>query len=330
MKKGRIMRLLGKLTQEFRQDIKFYSLRLALIRAMGTIVGTLGMRQLSMKINRKRDAFVVEYIKKNYGYVFEKYYDCVSNDVNGSPKDAPIWIAWLDGVGQAPPLVKTCIASITKHAGTHPVHIITWENMNEFVNIPTHIIQRAQKGEIGLANFSDVLRVSLIARHGGMWLDSTIYCSKKIPDMYFELPLYTCKCTKIDDRWISKNQWTSFVLAGHVNSVFYVALRDFFEHYWGRESCSIDYLLIDAAIEVARTTIPCVRQWMEQVPCTNEKRDELISRFADKWTPGCLDDLLQGDTVLFKLGYREDYYLQEYTKSGDLSVYGAFLRNFNY
>lgn len=326
MNKGRIVRFLRKLIQEFYQDFYYFSPKLAIVRAVGTISGAIRMRKLSSKMNRKRDSYVIEYIKIHYGYIFEKYRNYVDSGKPYNSKNSPIWVAWLDGLEKAPPLVQVCIASIIRHAGTHPVHIITWENYEQFVYIPEIIVAKAKDHIIKPAHFSDILRVSLLAEHGGIWLDATIFCAHPIPDDYFEMKLFTCKSSILDDRWISKNQWTTFVLGGFAQNELYLSLRDFFEQYWIRESCAIDYLFFDGAIKTACTFIPNVKEWMAQIPCTNEKRDALILRFAEPWTPGCVDDLLQSDTVFFKLGYRETCFLQESTSKGELTVYGAFVR----
>lgn len=64
------------------------------------------------------------------------------------------------------------------------------------------------------------------------------------------------------------------------------------------------------------------------MPYNNIDRDCLILRFADPWKEGCVDDLFEGTTVLFKLGYREKQFLNKFTSKGEPTVYAAFLKNF--
>lgn len=85
-----------------------------------------------------------------------------------------------------PPLVYSCYTSILRNAGTHPVHLVTMENYQNYVEIPEYIIEKLEKGIITWATFSDIMRVSLLARWGGIWLDSTIYLMKPLPNLMYE------------------------------------------------------------------------------------------------------------------------------------------------
>ena len=40
-----------------------------------------------------------------------------------------------------------------------------------------NIEEKFEKGKIGMAHFSDLLRISLLAKWGGMWIDSTALCT---------------------------------------------------------------------------------------------------------------------------------------------------------
>ena len=147
-------------------------------------------------------------------------------------------------------------------------------------------------------------------------------------DNYFESEFFTCKSEPSDIGGVSRNQWTTFCLGGSKYCSIFQVLRNFFFEYWKNEDCAIDYLFFDDAIEIAREYIPEINHLMETVPCNNLDRDRLIRRFADPWEKGCVDDLLKGTTILFKLGYREKQFLNKLTDKGEPTVYAAFLKDF--
>ena len=60
-----------------------------------------------------------------------------------------------------------------------PGHSITEKNYKDYVNMPDYIIRKQQSGEIDLTHFSDILRMMLLARHGGIWMDSTLLIPSK-------------------------------------------------------------------------------------------------------------------------------------------------------
>ena len=78
-------------------------------------------------------------------------------------------------------IVKICVESIKKNAGDHRVIILTDDNYKQYVDIPEWVEEKKKKGVISRTHYSDILRLSLLARHGGMWIDSTFYCTDILP-----------------------------------------------------------------------------------------------------------------------------------------------------
>lgn len=329
MKENRVFRIIKKLILDFAQDVRYYSVKLALLRTGNTIFQTLRLRNLSHYFQTKKDAYVLKYLKNHYSYAFKKpESEKYEKDSISSACIRPIWVCWLEGIENAPILVQKCVSSIIKNAGDHPVHVITRDNYAEYLTLPDYITNKEEKGLIRAAHFSDVLRICLLAQYGGMWLDATIYCKEKIPEEYFEKEFFTCKSELSDVGCVSRNQWTTFCLAGAKDCIVFQTLRNFFFQYWKNEDCAIDYLFFDDAIEVARECVPEINHLIKSVPYNNIDRDCLILRFADPWEKGCVDDLLEGNTILFKLGYREKIFLNKFTSKGEPTVYAAFLKDF--
>ncbi len=96
-----------------------------------------------------------------------------------------IWMCWLQGEEQAPLLVKSCISSWRRSNPDWEVRIITHENLNDYVG---DIISEHHKLMIGqhYAALSDLLRISLIYKYGGVWADATTYCFKPLNDWIFD------------------------------------------------------------------------------------------------------------------------------------------------
>lgn len=329
MKENRVFRIIKRIVVDFVRDVRYYSFKLALLRGGETIFQSLRIRKFSRYFQTKKDDYVLNYLKKIYGYIFSEYESRkYENTYISDTFNQPIWVCWLDGLEQAPMLVQKCVSSIRKNAGRHPVHVITQDNYNKYITLPDYIEIKAEKGLIGAAHFSDILRICLLAQYGGIWLDATIYCKQKIPEDYFEKEFFTCKSEPSDVGCISKNQWTTFCLGGTKNCILFQILKKFFFQYWKNEDCAVDYLFFDDAIEVARECIPEINYLIESVPYNNTDRDRLILRFADPWKKGCVDDLFKGNTILFKLGYREKQFLNEFTSKGEPTVYAAFLKDF--
>lgn len=316
------------ISKEWTQDVQEYSWKLAITRLGSTVFRLLRLNNISVIFANKKNAIVMEYLRLNYGYVFQKYQKNQNSIIlrKSDCKAAPIWVCWFDGVENAPPLVKRCIESIFEHANGHPVHVITWENIFDYVDMPQILKDKVASKKIGLAHYSDILRVHLLEKYGGLWLDATIFCNRDLPEYYFTTEFFTCKSDCTTPGCISSNRWTTFCLGGSEGNILFKVLKDFYLSYWNKESCAIDYLFFDDAIELAQEMIPLVKQEIDSVLENNVRRDELISRFSEPWDELVVADLIDSDTILFKLGYRENKFLQEYDSQGRLTVYSAFIK----
>lgn len=114
-----------------------------------------------------------EYFDKTFKEYLENYK--VTKDIEEGNKEYSnnIWICWFQGIEDAPEIVKTCVNSIKNNSGVHNVVILTDDNYRNYVDIPDIIEKRRKEGIISRTAFSDILRMCLLAKHGGMWLDST-------------------------------------------------------------------------------------------------------------------------------------------------------------
>ena len=86
-----------------------------------------------------------------------------------------IWFLWLQGLGEAPLVVRKCYDSWLKHNPNWPI-IFLDEN-----NIADHIDLKRNDGVTDQA-FSDILRINLLAKHGGVWVDGTCFCTKPLDE----------------------------------------------------------------------------------------------------------------------------------------------------
>lgn len=98
-----------------------------------------------------------------------------------SPGERIIWQFWWQGLENAPPLVKRCLDSVRRHAQGWKVVVVNEQNVAQYVDIPSFIIEKHQQGVITHTHFSDYLRVKLLQRHGGVWIDATVLLTDDIP-----------------------------------------------------------------------------------------------------------------------------------------------------
>ena len=140
---------------------------------------------------RWKDKVFIELLKEKYGYVIGRH-------INKKPKmqniEAPfIWSMWWQGTDNLPEVVKMCFREIQKHRGSHPFTIITEDNYGDYISLPEYITDGLNNGTISRTHFSDIVRMYLLSRYGGMWIDATVLVTRDIPEEFFGMNYCTLR-----------------------------------------------------------------------------------------------------------------------------------------
>lgn len=85
-----------------------------------------------------------------------------------------IWTYWHQGWDAAPPLMRRCLEQMQHHHPAWTVRALDGQALEGLV--PAALVERAEP----TAAFSDRLRLELLATHGGVWLDATVYCMRSL------------------------------------------------------------------------------------------------------------------------------------------------------
>lgn len=127
-------------------------------------------------INTAHSAVIFNRLYKRYSIELNKR---PNYDNNWSATHMPkiIWWLWLQGLDQAPELVRVCLKSLRNNFPDYDIKIITNENIKQYIDLPEEIYNKHNSGWISNAFYSDIIRLSLLAKYGGIWMDSTVYCS---------------------------------------------------------------------------------------------------------------------------------------------------------
>lgn len=92
-------------------------------------------------------------------------------------RTAFVWVCWLQGMNNAPAIVQACLASLKRNLVGKEIRVVDDRNRRQYVQLPDNIEKRWRKKQIPPAHFSDLLRLELLIRYGGTWIDSTVLCT---------------------------------------------------------------------------------------------------------------------------------------------------------
>lgn len=216
-----------------------------------------------------------------------------------------VWVLWWQGENGMPPVVKASIASLRK-ATDKEVVLITQDNINSFVDIPEYIHQKIQKKKISLAALSDYIRVSLLCRYGGLWVDSTILVSERIPDEVYQAELFTIRDKANGNRYVAAGKWNGqFLGTCSCNTRVFYIMKYIFEQYWRKYNVLIDYLFIDYSFEYIYQKDKECRELFNSLPYSNGNMHVLRTMMNEPFNESLFRSLHSDGTFLFKLTYKD-------------------------
>ena len=254
----------------------------------------------------RKNERIFAYLKAKYSDVISKY-QYVSTSQERDSDYSPIWTLWWQGEENIPEVVKTCFDSMNNNRGSHQLLILNKNNFRDYVNLPEYVMKKFEAGSISITHLSEIIREYLLSRYGGLWLDSTIFAARKIPDEIFNMNYFTVKRpVNNKSRFISRGQWTSAVQASRKGDVMSSFIYDFLIENLRCENCFIDYFLIDYVIRIALEEIHECRENFEAIPLNNLNFQALHGLLNSRWDDE-LYDKLKNDTYFFKLAWRTQY-----------------------
>ena len=271
-----------------------------------------------------KDHYILDYLNNLLYDVIEKYrnYEYIA-PVDESGRT--IWALWWQGEENAPDIVKACIRSIRKNANGHKVILLSKENYLSYITLPETIVKKHAAGIISHAAYSDMIRLSLLSKYGGMWIDATVSVSQPIPEELFQMDFFTLKTYNPQYTWVSKSRWTGYYLAGKKGFPFFSFARDALFWHWQKTDYIIDYLLLDYVSELAYQNIPIVRKMIDDLPDNNIRRGKLMEVINNEYDPELFRMLETGETFASKLSWRYGNPVAT-TKDGRLTNYGYLIR----
>lgn len=169
----------------------------------------------------------------------------ITIDKNKEEKSNKIWICWFQGIENAPELVKACYNSVVKNYNDKEIIVLTEENYKQYVDIPEYILKKWEKGYITFAHFSDILRIELLSKYGGLWLDSTIFTTKRSELVFNEnIELFVYKQVDLDRKNPLSIVASSWLIYSNKNNNIINLTKKLLHEYWKNYNHIINYNLI--------------------------------------------------------------------------------------
>lgn len=196
--------------------------------------------------------------------------------IEKSKKDY-VWVCWLQGIENAPEIVKNCYDSVKYWLKDKEIVVVTGENYIQYVSLPDYIIDKWKKGIITNTHFSDLLRLELIIRYGGLWLDATTYLTGMIPDYVEQNDFFVYRNGWMDMELINMGSW--FIYSRYTNNILLIETRKLIYKYWAKYNYLKNYFLLHMFFRMATDEYPVL--W-DRIPMMNQIDQHLLMNELSK------------------------------------------------
>lgn len=285
--------------------------------------------RISTYLMKRKTAWLDKRMDKKYKHLIDSITNMAKAEKAKEKAERRIWVFWGQGEANMPTLIRACYQQLTKN--NEHVTLVTQQNLNEYLDIPEIIYSKVKKGLISWAHFSDIIRTSLLAKYGGLWLDATVWTTRPFPfDDFAHLPFYSAN-SKIPVTDHGTRFWTSFewnwsswcMLTNYKNELLFVFVSKMMMEIAQKEPYWIDYVLQDYFIYYACRKFPQVGEAMTECnKITLEKRGKLAELMNRPFNEAEYKSLTATDYV-FKLSFRTPW--SALTQEGETTYYGALI-----
>lgn len=183
------------------------------------------------------------------------------------PRAVPkqIWLYWDTGEATAPPVVTACIDSWRRRNPGWTVTVLDGDSLAR-LEIPD------KPAAMTVQAYSDLVRLWLLRRHGGVWADATVMCLRPLDDW---LPI-VARHGFFAFVWSEADKWfvlpnvhrimTSWFLASEPDGEIVTAWEARSVAYWQGRSTPHDYYWVHLILEYMTLTERRLRRAFQAMP----------------------------------------------------------------
>ncbi len=229
-----------------------------------------------------------------------------------------VWFYWQQGLENAPELVKACYNSQRKWLKDKKFVVVTGENYREYVSVPEHIEKKWREGLMPSAMFSDCVRLELLIKYGGTWIDSTVLCTGDwFDEKMMKSDLFVFQYYMKNAKGIAGI--SNWFISAKANNRILLILRKMLYQYWKDYDCVVEYFMFHRFFMLIGREMPEEVLAMPRgnsMPCLQmEKRS--ADDFDEEWY-----EKMVSVACFHKMNYR----VSERARKNERSFYNEIVR----
>lgn len=207
--------------------------------------------------------FLIPAIKANSGACLSGKENTGEDRSQTENQPERIFSIWLQGQDRAPKIVQACWRSIRANC-TQELVILDADSLPQWIDIPGFVLEKWESGKMRPAHFTDICRLALLYKHGGLWLDSTDFVSAAIPQWILDEDFFVYQSGNTLKGSYSFIQ--NCFIRGRKGNYLTKAWLDAVLEYWKNEDSVIDYFVHQLIFKKVIENDPVAASFFDRMP----------------------------------------------------------------
>jgi hypothetical protein len=190
------------------------------------------------------------------------YYKIAEYFTKNNTINKTIWLLWFQGWDNAPYLQKIVAESWVRNNPTWKVEYLDIDNLKNYITDVDYIYDETK--HISYQAKSDIIRLSLLKNHGGVWADSTFLCMQPLDSWIY-------KSIEASDFWMYHGNGAgmdiemgpaSWFIVSKKGSYIITKWKEKCDYYWNSNNSTDNYFWMDSLFkELVETDEEFTKQW---------------------------------------------------------------------
>lgn len=178
-------------------------------------------------------------------YLDSRYAPVIKSFVEEEDETAPhreeeqIFSIWFQKEENAPEIVKACFRSVRANCSIKQT-VLDKDTLFDYIQLPDYVVDKWRSGKMGVAHFSDICRVELLYRYGGVWLDATDFVPAEFPQWLLDSDFFVYLA---GDRINPYSFMQNCFIRSKKGNFLLKAWRAAMLAYWKEEDKALDYFV---------------------------------------------------------------------------------------
>lgn len=214
----------------------------------------------------------------------------------------PLWQYWHQGKENAPLLIKKCFESVQKYESNRKINVLSFDTIKDYVELPGRYYDLVNSGNMPVALFSDILRMYLLTQYGGIWIDSTILLTDKIPQEIIDSSF--CVIRKDPEKDNQENKMSCYFIRADKNSLNLHAIKKSLENYWAENDFMINYFMFEHISTMLSDKTPELKAEWDKMPYFSAASSGKLQEIMFNDYNNEIWNNLKKETCIHKLSYK--------------------------